>query len=109
MNPFKVGDTVILRKPSTPYPTTWPPEQNTYAFGIHEDDWNMVVGKNREVTSLTTYRGCPGIVIDGSGLSYCWPIEYVDLAILSSTGTGKVPCNCPSIFIRGCQNKKGHI
>jgi len=105
INPFNVGDTVFLKKPTMPFPSNWPPEASTYAFGIPEDVWDRSCGRPVEVTSLTAFQGCDAIGIDNG--TYCWPIEFVFLQNISRPDT-KIPCNCSSIFIKGCQNKKDH-
>jgi hypothetical protein len=110
-NPFQIGDRVIIRKPLPPFPAAWPSEyKNTYAFGIPEKAWNKASHILTNVSALMTYENYPAVMVDLID-AYCWPVECVYKYPWTAdlVKKGKIPCNCPNIFLQGCQDKKNHI
>jgi len=102
-NPFKIGDSVLIKKPRIPYPT-----KAGWHFGIPEDKWNLIIKKEHKVTGLSDWDGLPAIILEEQ-INYCWPIECATLVKASSDANIKKACDCPDIFIRGCQNRKAHV
>lgn len=113
-NPFKVGDTVVIKKPSKPYPKDWPNSHYSPPFGIPPPPfgipltkWDLASGKNQVVIEVIDYMGHPSIKLEADPV-YCWPASCANLVINLQSTPGKIFCNCPDIFIKGCQNKKDH-